>query len=742
MRNRARSRRNRILTVAVACALALPAFGAELEEVTVTARKREENTQNVSTSIRAFSGEDVVALGISRPADLAMLTPGLNAKYSVGFESPIFTMRGVGLNDYSSINNPSVGVYFDDVFVPFIPMMGGQLYDVERIEVLKGPQGSLYGRNTTGGAIKFISRKPTAKTDMDLRAEYSSWNTFELEAAAGGALTDTLNGRAAVFTRQRGSGYQTNRFTGQRNGEQDRLGGRVLLDWVPSENFNALLNVHYGRDSSDAALREHIGFKDPVTGVITCPAVRAGNRGGCTDLQGYADTDNDPYTSDQDNLFGNKVTSTTYGTNLTMNWTVPRATLTSVSGFDRYRRHLVDDTDASPLVQFETIVAEHIKVFSQELRLVSDDSWRSKWVAGLFYSSDNVEASNTQAVDLLYKTRVRVLNDQTTRSVAAFGNMEYPLADKWAVTAGIRGTHEEKQRWTQSEDLATLGNISVLNPTHGPFVFVTNDATIKHDDVSGNLGLTFKPTDHVMTYANAARGFKSGGFKGNISFNPLQVGPYDPETLYAYELGLKSTLFDGSVRFNAAAFYYDWRDFQAYSLVQLAIPVVVLTNAGDAEVKGFETELSWRPTETLELGTATNLMEAKIVSFNVLPGGQDNNGKRLPNSPKFTVAAFGKYQFPRIAEHWVPYLQATVSYQSKVFYEIQNNPINSQDGYAITNLRAGLASGDSWDLALWVRNLGDKAYVSESKFVDLRTFPSANNYGEPRSYGASVNYRF
>jgi iron complex outermembrane receptor protein len=731
------------ILAAVGCVLAFETPAAELETVVVTARKREEDTQNVATSIRVLSGEEAVTLGVQRPADLAALTPGLNAKYTVGSESPVFTMRGIGLNDFSSINNPSVGVYFDDIFVPFIPMMGGQIYDIERIEVLKGPQGTLYGRNTTGGAIKFISRKPTSTTQANLRADYSSWRTLEVEAGIGGALTDTLNARVAAFTRQRGSGYMYNRYSGKHVGEQDRLAGRVILDWRPSDTFDAELNLHAGRDRSDAILREHIGFRDPVTGVITCPAVLAGKRGGCTDLSGYADNDNNPYASDVNNLYGDKVRSRTYGAALSLNWDLSRATLTSVSGYDRYARDLVDDTDASPNITFETDVHEKIYVFSQEIRLVSDDSWKAKWVAGLFYSRDNTDTSNEQAVDELYRTRVKVLNDQTTEAYALFANGELPLAERWSLTAGIRLSHEKKRRWTQSLDLASLGNISMLSPTGGYYVFVTDDTTIEDDDVSGNLGLNYRPSDDVMLYATASRGFKSGGFKGNISFNPLQVGAYDPEALFAYEAGIKSTLLDGSLRFNAAAYYYDWKDFQAYSLVQLEIPVVMLTNAGDAEVKGIEADITWRPIDRLQVSAAANWMEGKIVKFDTLPGGQDNRGKKLANAPEVTFSGVVKYEFPSLGRGWSPYVQSQVSYQSRVFFEIQNNPINSQGEYWLASLRLGATSEDGkWDIALWSRNLFNEAYISESRFVDLRVFPSQNTYGEPRSVGIGFTYQY
>ena len=710
--------------------------------ILVTARKREESAQDVATSLRVFSGEQAAELGVDQPIDVARLTPGLSAKFAQGFENPVFTMRGVGLNDVSSINNPTVGIYIDDIFVPYVPMMSGSLFDIERIEVLKGPQGSLYGRNTTGGAIKFISRKPTDYLSVDARAQYSSWSTFEGEIGIGGPISDTLNGRVAMQTRQRQSGYQFNRFSGETVGKESRLAGRALLDWEPTDKFNAELNVHGYRNVSDAALREHIGFRDPDTGERPCPAVLMGERGACTDLQGYVDTDGDPFAGDFDNFYGDTIESEAWGSNLTLNYDLDFATLTSVTGYDAFKRHLVDDNDASPFVQFEYDANDDIEVFSQELRLTSNASTGIKYVAGLFYSWDNTYGVYEQAVDDLFSTRVRVTNDQTTESSAAFANVEIPLGEAFAINGGIRLTYETKTLSTKSEDLASLGNISVLNPTGGPFVFIDGTKSIKETDLSGNIGLQYRPSPDFMIYANAAKGFKSGGFKGAISFNPSQFTPYDPEHLYAYELGFKSTLLDGSLIFNAAAYYYDWQDFQAYTLVQLNVPVVVLTNAGDAEVKGVEGELMWRPSRSFSLSVAANYMDAKIVKFNTLSGGTDSTGNQLANAPDFTLSAVGRYTLPRVGK-FDPYIQLQTSYQSKVYFELLNNPINSEDSYWLFDARIGLTTiDDRWEIAAFARNIFDKRYVAESRYIDLRTFPSSNVYGEPRSFGVSATFTY
>ncbi|MFT4025654.1 MAG: TonB-dependent receptor [Novosphingobium sp.] len=755
---RARMTRNSSLAAIAACGLALggpaaaqdaappaddAATAGNLGDIVVTARKRAESLQEVPSSISAFSAEDVQALKITSPADIAAHTPGLNAKYASGFENPVFTMRGIGLNDVSSINNPTVGVYFDDTFVPFMPMMNAQLYDIERVEVLKGPQGTLYGRNTTGGAVKFITRRPSDELQANIRADYSSWSTLELEAGVGGPISDTLKGRVSLYTRQRLGGYMFNRFTGSTVGRQNRIAGRIQLEWSPTPEIDVLLNVHGGDSKNDAALREHIGFKDPVTAKVTCDAVLAGDRGGCTDTTGYADNDGDPFASSANNLYGDTVTSRTWGTSLTASYDMDFAKLISVTSYDYLNRHYVDDNDASPTIQFELNIFDKIKVFSQEVRLVSNNISGLKWVAGVFYSWDRVINDSTQAVDDLYKTRVSVFNDQTTKSVAGFANGELPLFGDLSLNAGIRLTREVKTRYTLSQDLNPFGT-SLLSSTANPTVYVNRTDQLQHTDLSGNVGLKFRPSSNFMAYVSAAKGFKSGGFKGAISFNPSQAGPYQPETLYAYEAGFKSTLFDGTLRLNAAAYFYNWENFQAYSL-QLVnnVAVVVLTNAGTAHVKGLEADITWAPTPELRISTAFNYMDGKIVNYVVVPGGQDNNGKRLPNAPSFTWNTMVSYTFPERGDNWRPFIQAEANYQSRVYFEIQNNPINSQAGYWLANLRVGARSHDErWEFAAYARNLFNKTYIAESRFIDLKTFPSSNVYGEPRSFGASLSFKY
>ena len=288
--------------------------------------------QEVPISVTAFDGTAVQDLRLELPVDLARHTPGLNIAGQFG---TIFSIRGVGLNDFSPNNNPGTSVYIDQVLVPFHPMLDFQLFDLERVEVLKGPQGTLYGRNNTGGAINFISRRPSTEGVEGFASfDYSNYDTFEFEGAIGGSLTENLAARASFTTTQRADGYQHNRFTNSDHGEVDRIAARFLLQWDPVDAVEVLFNVHGGTEDSETPMHDHGPFVDRVTGMAPCASKVAGIHDpiNCVDFFGYSDPDGDPYTSEHDFAYGGAKERSTIGASVTINWELSRFTLTSVTG--------------------------------------------------------------------------------------------------------------------------------------------------------------------------------------------------------------------------------------------------------------------------------------------------------------------------------------------------------------------------------------------------------------------------
>lgn len=373
-----------------------------LEEVVVTAQKREEFAQNVANPVTVFSGEDLRSLGIKEPRDLAMQTPGLLTKLGPnGLRTVSFYLRGVGINDFSGTVDSSVGVYVDEVYKPTPDTLNFALMDVERIEVLKGPQGTLYGRNSTGGAINIISARPTKEVEGYIRAGYQRYDTATLEGALSGPLSDQLLGRVSFAGQlsDSDSGYAFNRFTGNTLGDDDRAAVRAQLQWQPRQDFDMRVIYNYGHHESEEPLLEGVHAIDaalqptlvPNDVLPVCAPVIAGNRaeGQCVGLQGQFDPDNDRFDTEADTE--PMVEMEDHNVVAHINWRQERFTITAITGYEHFEKEQAQDLDSSRfrIGNNETIDSE-VDSFSQEVRFTSDDSWPFAWIFGGFYFKSDI----------------------------------------------------------------------------------------------------------------------------------------------------------------------------------------------------------------------------------------------------------------------------------------------------------------------------------------------------------------
>jgi iron complex outermembrane receptor protein len=712
------------------------------DDIVVTAQRRTESIQNVPISINAFSARQLQELKVDRPADITALSPGTFVSASRGDQNPVFSIRGLSLNDTFSNNNPTVGVYFDEVIQPFTPMLAAQLFDLERVEVLKGPQGTLYGRNTTGGAINFISKKPTQEFDAYATGTYSRFGRYELEGAAGGGVTDTLAVRVAGKTVQQNGGWQTNALTGEKIGDVNRVALRGQLLWAPSSDLEVLLKGSYMHDDSDQQLREHAGYYAGAFGAGgNCDAALAGIRdeSTCTDFLGYSDKTDKRRTVENSSVYGHKNLATAYDATLNIAYDLGGVKLTSISGFAHYQRVAGDDSDGAALIELDSQFTDKISSYTQELRLTSDNASRLDWVAGLYYSKDKIDGDALQALDdHIFHTRADTAFTQKTEAYAAFGQATYAVTDRLKFTGGLRFTHENKRFTYDAVDLDPY-SISTL-PT--PVAGIADG--VKQDNLSGKVGIDYSVTPDVLLYASASRGFKSGGFKAAIAFNADELKPFKGEKVWAYEAGVKTTLLDGKLKLNAAGYYYDWQDFQAMvTEIRSGINVIVLSNAGDARVYGGEVEAQYRATDNLQLRASANLMDTKITEFNAAAGADDFTGNHLANAPGLTVSGQARWETPLRGDGWGVYALGDASYKSNVYYSLANRGQNSQDGYWLVNARLAVhADDDKWEAAIFGRNVFNKLYVSASYDNWGGIFPSQNFLGDPATYGVSFTVRY
>lgn len=657
----------------LACAVAMCSFqplanSAELEEVIVTAQKHAQSVNDVGITVNAFTGEQIKDLGVFSAEDIAAYTPGLTVAATAATGVPSYTLRGVGFQDYSAAASSTVGLYFDEVAIPYTVMSRGVLFDVARVEVLKGPQGDLYGRNTTAGQINFVSNKPSEEFSASITAGVANFGVFELEGFVNGSLTDAVNARVSLKTTQSSEGWQKSLTRDDELGEKDTTALRGLFDIVLSDQAQLLLNIHYVNDQSDNKANtaydgQLIGlgsFSNPYT-PLDQYIIPGGAYFGETPPW-YNTTDN--RAADWSNNYTSPITGRSFdirpqrdnellGMSAKLEWQLGDMTLTSISAYDGFERTEANDWDGGAFIDSSNINATELDVFSQELRL-SGQTDNLLWITGLYYSHDEVDeyyhyflndsvfgtGSIPFGVGLFAATPIRELDtkyEQETDSRAIFGHIEWSITDKTRLTVGLRYTEEERE-WSgctfvaddnslagflgaqfgvnlQAGDCGTIDD----DPTSPNYIFGLlgtpniNDAfhvytdTIKTEKWMGKFGIDHEISDDILVYATVANGFKSGGFNGANSNTTQQLQPYGEEELTSYELGVKATLLDNSMQINMAAFMYDYKDKQEQDVaVTFVGNIGGLTNVPESRINGAEIDLQWAASEglTLSMGAA------------------------------------------------------------------------------------------------------------------------------------------
>ncbi|MDJ0917005.1 MAG: TonB-dependent receptor [Woeseiaceae bacterium] len=785
-----------LLTSLLAADLAI-AQDSVLDEVTVTAQRREQNLNDVGISISAITGDQMAEMGIVDATEMANITPGFVITETQPSGIPIYTIRGVGFDDYSIGSNSTVGVYLDDVALPYPVMTQGVMFDVERIEVLKGPQGDLYGRNNTGGAINIISKKPTQEFEAGVTLDAGNFEYFRTDAFVSGGLGDQLSARLAVTSTQQGEGWQESvSRPGDKLGEIDEVGARLLLRWTPSNTVDVTLNVNGNRDRSDgqaAFVQELTSAAVPVNfqpGVATTnnptlyPVLAFlaelpldPNFAGFADVLQYAPTSKDASLAD----WGTRPVrdNTNSGVGLTINWDINEAYgLTSITGYRRFERSEDQDWDGTPLAMWDSFMESDIDGVSQELRLSYNGGGSVTWVGGIYLSSDTVDdefigdVSNTGAGGGgLGFNAFRTAYEQETDALGVFGHAEFEFGDGFRLTLGARYTDETRE-WVgcthdHGGDIAWLYNNvfllsqpgfvpfepneclsidgSAVNPATGEIDNPLFREEIQTDNFSGKAGLDWFARDDVLVYVSISSGFKSGGYNGSPVNDWSAMTAYKEETLLAYELGTKATLADGAMQLNGAAFFYDYDDKQAYDSVDTLFgPLVRLTNVPKSEVQGLELEWNWLPTDALEIRLAAMFLDSEVIEYTDFYG-EDLAGRELAQTPDLQYSGVVAYTVD-LANKMTLRFATDFNYSDKystilgdagdlVVYE----DMIAEDWFVV-NGRITLMSDDArWALALWGKNIGDEFYQPSKNWGNDMTFGMA---GKVRTYGVSFEYNW
>ncbi|MGI9289498.1 MAG: TonB-dependent receptor [Pseudomonadales bacterium] len=776
------------VSIAVYTGLAAPALGQEpmLEEVVVTAQKRAQSLNDVGIAVTAFNGDSMRELNMEQPIDIASQTPGLTIKNSFGTTNPVVTIRGVGLNDFNPNNSSPAAIYIDEVYLTSPLMMSFGLFDMERVEVLKGPQGTLFGRNTTAGAVNFFTKRPEEEFSAHVEAGYGRFDRYELEGAIGGGLTDTLAGRVAFKTVQQKEGHQKNTLPGGKSdiGEVDNIGWRGQLSFTPSDSVQVLAKVHGGKDESEDWIGD-VAWGSDATFANFCPSALAQSyeatqanflnfanpaqlcvdfgsldflTGGLTAAlkpdftQAMAASQGDQRRVTVDRVPG--VNNDALGAAVKVDWELDAGTLTSITSWDKYtREQFFDDGSAYEVIDVD--YDDEIESWSQEIRFTSPGDSDLTWIAGVYLAGDTVDSSTTFLSMSATYTRGLTEYEQDTNTVAAFLHTEWQFSDQWKLTAGLRYTGEEKEIDLINFDLNPWGISCFSSPLCDgdsdldgvpdlvagvslPFGAVDDD--ISTNDISGKLGLDYILGDELLLYASISKGFKSGGFNG--AFNGGNA--FDEEILWSYETGFKATLLESTLQLNGAAFYYDYQDIQVFQQIELGgLTQSVLTNADGADVYGVELEFSWLPAVGLDVKAGLGYLDTEIGElFDQLLDGSMRNleGNSLSNTPEWSFNGLVRYEFA-VADNALLSVQTDFNWQDDIFTDISSEPAFSVDDYWLVNARVALAAEDGrWEVAAWGQNILDEEYVTH-QFEDAGTaLYFARYFGMPATYGISARY--
>lgn len=689
--------------------------GAGVTDIVVTAQRRDERLQDVPIAVTALSETALQNLQASDVGDLEGSVPNLTIHEGDASNAVVY-VRGVGQIDSLAFADPGVGIYIDDVYLGRAQGAFLSVYDVDRIEVLRGPQGTLYGRNTIGGAVKFVSSPLT--NDLHYRAEatYGNYDELELKGSVGGALIDDVLLAKAAISYSRRDGYSDNAFDGSDDGDKNQLAGRLALEFRPGSDVRFRLNVDASRDRPD-----HSRTPARATAVFGYPATLDNPFKVNANFNGLSDLD-------------------TFGASLTGEWDVSDAlTLKSISAYRELDYATELDLDATPLAIFGTYVDEQQHQYSQEIQL-NYSSDRFNGVAGVYYF-DEKDVTISGIFGPVIEFISASLNDQHNRSVAFYGQGSYELTDKLSLTGGMRYTYEKKNFFRTQEFFAATAPYPVPYGTGAEVTRIDTDHS--WDAFTPKVGIDYKVNDDVLAYASVSRGFKSGGFDGRAN-NDAGAVPYDPETLWAYEVGVKSTLLDRKLIANLAVFWNDYKDLQLSSFTadDNGDFTALFTNAGAATIRGAELELQARPVPALNLNLTVGYLDAHYDEYIGDEGADLSDERELVNAPKWSTRLGATYVFDLGGSGDLT-AGADVSYRSKTYPTVSSSEVLAQDKYALVD--AFLRWSDKDDhfyVQAGVKNLTDKRYREQGFDLSDSLGYQLAYYGAPRTYRLTVGTRF
>jgi outer membrane receptor protein involved in Fe transport len=743
-----------------------------VSEIIVTATKRAEALNDVPMSISAASGDTLLQAGITDVSGLTKIVPGFNAIDS-SYGTPIYYLRGVGFFETSLLAKPTVGVYVDEVPQPYSVMTLGASMDLERVEVLKGPQGTLFGSNATGGGVNYIAAKPTDTLESGLNLSYGRFSEARMSGFASGPLSSTLSARLALDHQSRGDWQRSVTRPDDTAGRRDFTAARVSLLWKPSDRLTVLATGSGFIDKSDTLQAQFVTAFQQTSATVLVPGLTSVTpaTGGARQADWTVG-----WPLGRDNRMGQVSLRTDYDA-------ADSLRVSSITSYAYFEADQSQDADGTAFRLSDYTIKGRIKSFNQELRLAGGaDSLR--YVAGVNYEHskgperrdeylrDQTAARSLMPLGFAAITQVPIIADNIYTSKAIFGNIDYDLGELFTLHAGARytktktefegclandpdnilprakaqilgGTNLALRNRLLAEGLASGCNTVLQINGEPSFGLFSGD--VPEDNVSWRVGVDFKPGDDQLIYANVSRGYKAGSFANISASDADQYIPVKQEELTAYEIGFKSSLLNRRLQINGAAFYYDYKNKQLKGRTQVPIFgfIEALVNVPKSRIKGAELQIVAAPVEGLQITAGGTYIDSKVTS-------EFLNFSQLGQQISFNNAAFpytSKWQFNGDVGHsWGvhedvnAFVGASATYRSSTLGDFKPDPRIEITGYTLIDLRAGIEAPDhSWRLSVYGRNVADKYYwVTATRRSDAIVRFS----GMPATYGVELALRF
>ncbi len=774
----------------------------EVEKILVTAQKRTENLQEVPVSVSALSNSEMEGLKLRSTTEIAAQIPNMQIATPYGDGFPVISLRGVSMNDFSLNQSSPVAVYVDEVFKGNPALQGVQLFDLERVEVLRGPQGTLYGKNTTGGAVNFITQKADFDREAYVKVGAGSYNRKEFQGAFQTSLIDDLLAVRVAGTWAKADGWMKNKNSGFADASAtDEWGGRASFTLTPSDDLTANLSITSSRSTPvNYGILAQVGPAGVGVGnqfyelFSTIGGAIGGTNGGESSSYTREGLSDFEIESNRDA----KREIDTESIALTLNWGInENLTLTSITSWDEGVFISPEDADGSPLKVIESDFSSEAEQVSQDLRITSNYDGPFNFIAGLYYAKETIEvATNTRLYNDLDINQDGMLNtsdcldpvlyafgfggpdfgmttpnadvinavlptlglgingladfallgcqldndfEQVRTSNAVYADGNYALTDKLTLRAGVRYTKDDNDLNDMSARIKdNQGND--MSPHLGETIPAMSLSNTDKE-WTGKIGIDYLTDDGILVYTNYSTGFRSGAYNAQAFLAPDEVNYVDPETIDSFEIGFKSTFLDNRVQLNGAAFHYDYKNQQFLNLDATTL-AQTLINVDSSTVKGLELEMVAVPLEALNITAGLGLVDSK-VDKGVL-SGVDLSGNSLVAAPELNINLAADY-FIELQSGASLSFHVDANYVDEQYFDVFNTPSIKADDYWLSNARISYdteSDGNEYSIAFWIKNITDETYVNQAYDAQATFGLDILNIGAPRMAGIEFTWRY